>query len=308
MRKVKIGLALAVVVGACGLSCTKAQDFVNQVQANTVMVSELITSPDESVAGNAIPGQVVANVFLGTIDPAQLTAPPTGIAGAQVQVSFNDQVIQLNDKGNGTYEVSSVDNNALVYQVGTAYHFQAIQNLNTFSQDVTAPDREGIVEFHQGLLAYDAGPINLDGGFPFPDGGPGLFPDGGFDLPGFMPVTSGQNMTLTREPTGSPRNAAVTVVIPLDSQFQPQQPSFTDPPETPLGLVTLVANPAQYKQDTVTVDGSKAWPDCSSSGYSDYVVSVTSLQTGNNEGNNLFVGGSTAFAGSADAAPAHCSP
>lgn len=279
---------LLVLVGLGAVAC----DTVKQVQSSQVMIAEVLASPDESVAGKAIPGKVLATAFLGTRDKTNLQTPPTPTTGAKVHLEANGTSIDLAEKGGGVYEVSSIDQSALTYVPGATYRFVAVLGSDTFAESVIAPERESIAEFHQGALALDGGSPQL-----YPDGGGG-FGDGGF---GFVLVHAGQNLTLTRPPADGERNIALTIVAPVTDQG-PQKPTFTDPPLDPQGLITVLLDPSKYKQDTVTVDGSKAWPTCPPS---DYLVTVTALKKGTSEGTNLFVG-STALAGSADAAPARC--
>ena len=55
----------------------------------------------------------------------------------------------------------------------------------------------------------------------------------------------------------------------------------------------MLVDPSKYQQNTVTVDGTKAWATCPPS---DYLVTVTAMKKGTTEGTNLFLG-STALAG-----------
>ena len=298
MRKI---LALVVVaVGVGGLAAMQGCDVIKQAQSNQVMLAQLLSTPDETVAGKSVPGKVICNVFLGTRDATNLQAPPTPTTGAQVHIEFNGQSVNLNELGAGNYAVTS----GITYTEGATYRFVSVINGTTFAEDVTAPEKEEIAEFHQGALSPDAGPISFDGGIPFfEDGGSPVFPDGGIDYTNLpVPnVQSNQNLTLTRPPADGERNIALTVVTPVTDQG-PQQPTFTDPPLDAQGLITVLVDPSKYQQGTVTVDGTKAWPVCPPN---DYLITVTAMKKGTTEGTNLFLG-STALAGSADAAPAHC--
>ncbi|MBS2032101.1 MAG: hypothetical protein JST54_29650 [Deltaproteobacteria bacterium] len=299
MRKIMAGVVLA--VGVVGFLAASGCDVIKQAQSNQVMLAQLLSTPDESVAGKSVPGKVICNVFLGTRDPANLQAPPTPTTGAQVHIEFNGQSVNLNETGGGNYTATS----GVTYTEGASYKFVAVIGSTTFAEDVTAPEKEEIAEFHQGALAPDAG-ISFDGGIPFfEDGGSPVFPDGGLDYANLpvLNVQAGQNLTLTRPPADGERNIALTVVTPVTDQG-PQQPTFTDPPLDAQGLITVLVDPSKYQQNTVTVDGTKAWATCPPS---DYLVTVTAMKKGTTEGTNLFLG-STALAGSADAAPAHCTP
>jgi hypothetical protein len=232
------------------------------------------------------------------------------VAGAQVHLEFDGKSVPLADKGGGNYETTNSESTDLVYTQGSTYRFVVVNAGSTFAENVQAPEREQIKEFHQGLLDpnYDAGsPFQYpDGGFEIPDAGAYLYPDGGLaaDIPGFIYVTPGQSLTLTRPANTGDRNIALTAVVPLDDQsHQPGQPTFTSPDTSPLSLLGLLVNPGPYKQATITVDGAKAWAACSPQ---DYLVTVTSVKKGTTEGNNLAIGASLIFAGSADAAPVRC--
>jgi hypothetical protein len=314
MRK----LLLATAAGLALAGCPKAQNFINEVQSNTVMVSELITTPAEAVAGQSVPGKVAATVILVTVDPSNPSASSaTPITGASVSLQFGGNTVQLNDSDGGAYYIDSLTNPGLMYIPGTNYRFVADTNQQEYAEDVMAPDQEVIQEFHSGLTAYDfdAGLNSLllpDGGFPpLPDGGvfdPSLldagfsltYPDGG--LPGFVGIQAGQNLTLHRPPPDGPATLGVTVVVPLDANFQPQSPSYTSPDSSIQGVLSLIFSPSVYQGQTITIDGTKAWPQCPPT---DYVITVTGLKSGSLENSNLFPA-SAAFAGSADAAPARC--
>jgi hypothetical protein len=279
---------MLVLVGLATVGC----DTVKQAQSTQIMIAEVLASPDESVAGHAIKGKVLASAFLGTRDRTNLQAAPTPTTGAKIHLEANGTSIDLAEKGGGVYEVSSIDQSTLTYVAGGTYRFVATLGGDTFAESVIAPERESIAEFHQGGLAPDAGGPQF-----YPDGGAG-FGDGGL---GFVMVQAGQNLTLTRPPADGERNIALTIVAPITDQG-PQKPTFTDPPLDPQGLITILLDPSKYKQNTVTIDGSKAWATCPPS---DYLLTVTAMKKGSSEGTNLFLG-STVLAGSADAAPARC--
>lgn len=286
MKNIGVLASLGMVALAGLVGC----DLAKQATSNQVMLAQVLATPDESVAGHTVQGKVGANVFLGTRDPANLSAPPTPTTGATVQVSFNNTTVSLPEKGNGNY---AAEGGNLAYVPGTTYTFTATVGSESFSETVQAPERETIKEFHEGLLAPDAGGLAY-----YPDGGYNLDSDGGYP---FVLVHAGQNLTLTRPPPDGERNIALTIVVPVTDQG-PQSPSFTDPPMDAAGLIQVLVDPSKYQQDTITVDGSKAWPACPPN---DYLITVTAMKKGQTQGNNLFLG-STALAGSADAAPARC--
>ena len=279
----KFGLALALVAGVGLWGC----NLVKQAQSNQIMEAQLLATPPESVGGQTVDSKVVANVFLGTRDPAHLTAAPAPTTGAQVHVEFNGTQVPLAESGDGNYTATD----GIAYQAGTTYRFVAVVDGETFAENVVAPEPETIAEFHQGVFAPDAG-FSV-----YPDGGTSF--DGGFP---FLEVNAGEDLTLNRE-NFDPANAniALTVVTPVDDDGV-GDPTFTAPSLDAQGVINLLLNASKYKQPTVTIDGSKAWPTCQDSGF---LITVTGLKTGSVEGTNLFLG-STVLAGSADAAPARC--
>jgi len=261
-----LGVLAAISLAAVFGGC----DLISEATSNQVMLAQLLQSPEQTVAGQTVPAGVVTNVFLGTRQSSTDTSPPTPTTGAKVHVEFGDgQSVDLPDQGDGNYRSTSVE-----YVPGDTYRFVAVVGSDTFAVSVTAPPSEHIDEFH---------------------------PDGGFTVQNpFIPVSANADLTLHRAPANGEETIALTTIVPVSSTG-PGQPSF-DPPLDANTLLNVVLDPAQYEKPTVTVDGTKAWPACDPA---DYLVTVTGLKKGDAEGSNLFLG-STALAGSADGAPAHC--
>ena len=262
------GLSLAAAFGGC--------DLISEATSNQIMLAQLIQTPTQQVGTpggtQTIAGHVVTNVFLGTRESSTDTSPPTPTTGAKVHVEFgNGESVDLPEAGSGNYSATDT----VTYTPGNTYRFVAEVGSDTFAVSVTAPPSEHIDEFH---------------------------PDGGFTVQDpFIPVSANTDLTLHRAPADGQQTIALTTVVPVSSTG-PGQPNYIDPPLDANTLLNVVLDPTQYEQPTVTVDGTKAWPACDPA---DYLVTVTGLKKGDAEGSNLFLG-STALAGSADGAPAHC--
>lgn len=291
--------ALAPMVGCQGL-----EDAINQGKSDRVLIGQLTATGDQAVAGQVIKGKVKATAYLGTRDLTQAAnsgASNTlkGTASGNVRLEVDGKKFTLADKGGGTYSLASDEGGGaeLTYKAGSTYTFIAEPDVYLYSVSVEAPPIEQVKEFHEGAFALDGGGLSLDGGLPNLDGGLGQF--------GFVAVKPGQNLALTRSAVASGQERAIglVVVTPVDSTG-PKQPSFTEPSIDVQSVLDLVLKPEKYKADTITVTGSKAWPTCTGD---NFLVAVTGLRKGKIDTNNLSVG-STAFAGSADAAPVRCAP
>ena len=328
---------LLVALGLASASC----NLIAESKSHTLMISEIVATPAEGVAGFMVPTAIAASVYLVAIDPTNPqgnSAQPMG--GAAVSLEFLGNTLPMTSTDGGAYYVDSRENPNLVYVVGATYRFVAQVNGDTFAQYVRAPEREVIQEFHANLTPYSLSDFNLgfdagslldfdaggsllpDGGLPpLPDGGmfvipPVTFPDGGTfqvtnllnadaGLPGYVSVSANSSLTLTRtNPVNGSPTTAVTVVVPVSANFAPQTPSYTSPDTSIIGVLSLVLSPQAYQTSTITIPGASAWASCPPN---DFLLAVTGLQVGTNEGDSLFTA-STSFAGSADAALAHCVP
>ncbi len=262
----RIAIALAA-LGACGLwGC----GLFDSVQATKVMAASILATPEYDMAklasgfdagiaydggmtlpdggSGTVPSQTVAEVFFGERNASDPSKAPSGIAGATVKLSIGSKTLQLADKGNGNYSLTSIENSQLAYVSGVDYDITVTYGGANYTATVKGPAEEKIEQFHTGSATLE--------------------------------VTANSPLQLTRTSTD---NVAFTSVFPTDQQQgQTTQPTWTNVPTKPIDLFDLVANDAKWRMKVITVDGS-AFPK--PQGY--YVVSVAAVSRGHTS-DNLF--------------------
>ena len=102
--------------------------------------------------------------------------------------------------------------------------------------------------------------------------------------------------TFTRPPAqgGKERNLGFVSVFPVDQNGERGEPTWTNMPSKPLDFLKLVALPAKWKEDKVTIPGS-AFPNADQT----YLVVLQAVKLGGPESDNLF-SGSALLAGTAE--------
>lgn len=283
-------LAAAMLPVACDLSKT-----ADQLSADRVMIGTLLSTPPVEVrpsflnpdggffdggatvndgggfgvdggVGFTVPGQTVAFVFFGAKTSQSLDSPPEPIDSAEVSLRpAGGTVVQLENDGSGNYSKSSSDDESFTYESGKTYDFIAVHEGQEYVGRVEdAPPLEQIAEFH---------------------------PDDGFVS---HPANTAFTFTRPPAPTDRERDLGFVTVFPISSDGEKGEPTFTNIPNEPLEFLELIALPANYKTDTVTLPAS-AFPEADST----YLVVFQAMKTGGPESNNLF-SGSALLAGSAD--------
>jgi hypothetical protein len=262
---------------ACDLGKT-----VDQISAETVMVGTLLSTPDvafspEAVAGLdggfqadggqsslTIPGQTVAFVFLGTREGEN--SAPQGLTGANVTLQpRGGDAVTLTSDGSGAYSRSSNNDAKLTYKSGTTYDFIAVHNGERFEGRVeNSPTQERIEKLHPPTFS--------------------------------VPHTANTAFTFDRAepPSGQDRTIGLVTVVPISDNGQQGRPTYTNVPTDPLGFLSLVAFPADYKQKTVTIPAT-AFPTPKQT----YLVTFQAVRPGGPESTNLFLG-SALLVGAAD--------
>lgn len=279
-------LALAALLGF-GAACD-FQKTSNQLQAEDMMVATVLGTPpvdlsaavlaglDAGLPADAgftadagtvtVPPQTVAFVFFGQRTDTTLSQPPTPITDATVSLSQQGgSQFSLAGDGQGNYTKTSAEDPNLQYQSGATYDFTSVEQGSTYVGEVQdAPQVEQIAEFHPAQ--------------------------------GYISLPAGSSFTFTRPPppAGEARNIGFVTVFPVDNNGNRGNPTFTNVPQTPLGFLQLIAAPSQWKQDTVTIDGS-AFPQSQQN----YAIVFQSVKNGGPQSDNLFTG-SAILAGTAD--------
>lgn len=267
----------------------------NQLFAQKVMVGTLLSTPDVDVSVNALagydagtlpdggipegeritlPGQTAALVFFGT--RTSDTGAPMPLADAKIRIEpQNGTAVSLENEGLGTYGKKSdfKDDGGVRYQSGANYRFVAEQGGETHVGLVeAAPAQERIEALHPATgVVHQASGVGL-----------------GLKRP---PVAGGQERTL-----------GFVTVIPISARGDKGQPTYTNFPTDPIGLIQLVATPFEYQKDTLDVPGT-AFPARDSS----YLVIFQTVRSGGPESANLFLG-SALLVGTADVGLVHTPP
>jgi hypothetical protein len=281
-------LVTPALLAAASLVACNLQQTANQLQANTVMVATVLATPPIPLSPAAfagfdgglaldgglpfdagsvtLPGQTAAVAYLGTLTSFTLSSPPQPVTDATMTLTASGgSPVTLPTDGGGVYETTSLQTSSLQYQSGATYDFTANEGGNTYVGEVSpAPAIEQIAAFHppQGLIQQPAGQSFV---FVRPD-----------------------------PATGQARNLGFVTVFPVDQSGNQGTPTYTNIPQTPLGLLQLVATPDQWKQASVTIPGT-AFPTSGTT----YLMIFQSVKNGGPKSDNLFLG-SALLAGTAD--------
>lgn len=264
---------------ACDLEKTGAQ-----LTADHVMVGTLLATPEVEVSASALagfdagtfspdggdvislPAQTAALVFFGT--KSGENSQPSGVSGATATLQpLGGQATALTEDGAGSYSRTNVGGSdpALAYQSGATYQFIASRNGTRYVGQVDdAPIQEAIAKFHP--------------------------------AEGFLRHASGTSLTFDRAAAagGKERTLGFVTVVPLSSDGEKGQPTYSNMPTTPLEFLQLVAVPGSYREAQVTIPGT-AFPQSNQT----YLVIFQAVRLGGAESDNLFLG-SALLAGTAD--------
>jgi len=266
----------------------------NQLLAEKVMVGTLFSTPDVDISAAALagldagtlpdggipdeerislPGQTAALVFFGTRNGEGSTPQP--LTDATVRLEANGLSVQLDNKGAGTYGLTSdpEDDAGVRYQSGATYRFVATQQGTSYV---------GIVEEAPALEKLDA-----------------LHPKGGY-----VRHTAQQGLTLRRSDVqaGKERTLGFVTVFALRADGERGESTYTTLPTDPLSLIKIVATPGEWQQATLEVPGS-AFPTPDSN----YLVVFQTTRSGGADSENLFYG-SALLVGTADVGLVHTGP
>jgi hypothetical protein len=200
--------------------------------------------PDGGLAPK-VPPQVVAQVFFGERNTADLSKPPNGLSGATITLGYAGKSVALTDQGSGNYGITSLENKDFTYVPNTEYKLTIVHQGVTYEGAVTAPAEEKIAQFH----VTPGKPLDID---------------------------ANADLQLTRT---SVDNIGFTTVVPVDSTGK-GEPTYTDAPTKPLDLLDLVANDSKWKQKQITIKGT-AFPKPNSF----YVINVTAVARGTTSNN-----------------------
>lgn len=216
--------------------------------------------------GFTVPGQTIAFVFFGNRTSQSLDSPPSPIDNASVSLRpSGGTTVALENEGDGNYSKSSQDDESFQYESGATYDFVAEFQGEAFVGRVeNAPALEQIAAFH-------------------PD-------DGYVEHPARTPFT----FSRPPPPADRERDLGFVTVFPISSDGEKGEPTYSNIPNEPLEFLELIALPANYKTDQLTLPG-EAFPESDST----YIVVFQAMRTGGPESNNLFTG-SALLAGTAD--------
>lgn len=216
--------------------------------------------------GVPIPGQALAHVFFGTLPTLDQSKPPAGVPGATVTAGAEGgTTYTLKDLGSGNYALSSAENTAFAYESGKKYVFNIAHSGVSYKGTVlNAPTLEVIPELHPAL--------------------------------GYIDLPARTSFTLKRPapPSGqSERNIAFVTVVPVSVSGNQGNPTYTNFPNDPFGILKLFAVPIEFKKETFVIPAS-AFPEADKN----YLIIFTTAKTGAGGPNiNIF---SAIAVGSAD--------
>ncbi|NTX13412.1 hypothetical protein HUA76_21640 [Myxococcus sp. CA056] len=271
--------ALSLAPLACDLEKTGAQ-----LTADHVMVGTLLATPEVEISALALagfdagtvipdggdvislPAQTAAVVFFGT--KSGENSQPSGVSGATATLQpVGGQATTLTEDGSGSYSRTNVAGSdpELAYQSGATYQFIASRNGTRYVGQVDdAPIQEAITRFHP--------------------------PEG------FLRHASGTALTFDRAAAAGnkERTLGFVTVVPVSSDGEKGQPTYSNVPTTPVEFLQLVAVPGTYREAQVTIPGT-AFPKANQT----YLVIFQAVRLGGAESNNLFIG-SALLAGTAD--------
>ncbi|MBJ6765719.1 hypothetical protein JGU66_33610 [Myxococcaceae bacterium JPH2] len=256
----------------------------NQLSADHVMVGTLLATPRVDVSASAmagydagtfggadggadvisLPAQTAAFVFFGTKSGAN--ASPSGVSGASVELKTGSEPgVALTSDGAGSYSRSSNGETGLVYQSGATYQFVATESGTRYVGHVEdSPTKESITAFHP--------------------------PEG------FVRLAANTAFSFDRAaaPAGKDRTLGFVTVVPLSSDGQKGQPTYSNVPTSPVEFLQLVAVPATFREARVTIPAT-AFPKSAQT----YLVIFQAVRMGGAETDNLFLG-SALLAGTAE--------
>lgn len=288
MRKLLLASLAAITLVVLPAACD-FQKTGNQLKAEKVMVATILATPpidlspealagldggfDPGDAGIAldggtvtVPSQIGVFVYFGERDNSSLDTPPTGLTGATVSVGVNGGgSVALKEQDQGNYALTSQDDESLQYESGKTYEFTATYQGETFVGEVKdAPQLERVEALHPAK--------------------------------GYIEQVANTPFTFTRPqpPEGTERNVGFVTVFPVSDSGEKGEPTWTNVPTTPLQFLELVALPANWKKDQVTVPAS-AFPEPGKT----YVLVLQAVKLGGAESENLFKG-SAILAGTAE--------
>jgi hypothetical protein len=255
---------------------------LQKLTADTVMVGTLLTTPEVSISPAAflnadggtppdggtsdlkLPAQTAAFVFLASRDESG--GAPQGLSGATVTLKpRNGTAVTLTPDGSGAYSRSVDGDDSLKYQSGATYQFIANRDGERFEgqvENVPAQEKLSVLHPPEGVVRLNAG----------------------------------QTLTLDRAapPSGQERTIGFVTVVPLSQNGARGKPTYSNVPTEPLDFVELVAYPAQWKQERITLP-----PEAFPSAQQTYLVTFQAVRSGGPESDNLFLG-SALLAGTAD--------
>lgn len=273
--------ALATVSLLSPLACD-LEKTTNQLTADHVIVGTLLATPQVDVSALALagydggtlgpdggdvvsfPGQTAAFVFFGTKSGED--SQPQGVSGATVTLNAGSAAgVALNGQGGGSYGVTSDSTDDLKYASGATYSFFAEQGGTKYEARVEdAPTKEAIPAFHpaEGFVRHTANTAFA------------------FDRPA--------------PPPNQDRTLGFVTVVPLGSNGEKGQATYSNVPTSPVEFLQLAATPALFREARVTIPAT-AFPNPKQT----YLVIFQAVRMGGPESDNLFLG-SVVLAGTAE--------